>query len=236
EGSEQILFVGHYDTVYDKGTFGDIWTEKDSKIWGPGVLDMKGGNVQVYMIARVLIDLNLMPENKKIVFLLTSDEEAGSPTSAKLYMDEARKSKASLIMEPTMGDDIEDVTVGRFARGNYTFFAEGKPAHSGQEPENAESSIKELAQQALYLEGLTDIDNGVTVACTCLNSGNAGWPTVPGKGNLTIDARFDSNDKAHEYNKLFQNLKPYNPAVKLTTQGGIEKPSFEANDPSNRNL
>lgn len=236
EGSEQILFVGHYDTVYDKGTFGDIWTEKDSKIWGPGVLDMKGGNVQVYMIARALIDLNLMPENKKIVFLLTSDEEAGSPTSAKLYMDEARKSKASLIMEPTMGDDIEDVTVGRFARGNYTFVAEGKPAHSGQEPENAESSITELVQQAAYLESLTNLEEGVTVACTCLNSGNKGWPTVPGAGELTIDARFVSNHKAEEYDAIFQQLKPYNPKVKITTKGGIEKPSFEATNVENNKL
>src|SRR5699024_2549274 len=211
EGSEQILFVGHYDTVYDKGTFGDIWTEKDSKIWGPGVLDMKGGNVQVYMIARVLIDLNLMPENKKIVFLLTSDEEAGSPTSAKLYMDEARKSKASLIMEPTMGDDIEDVTVGRFDRGNYTFVAEGKPAHSGQEPENAESSITELVQQASYLERLRNLEEGVTVACTCINSVYICWRTVLGAGELTIDARFVYNHKKKEYDAIFQQLKPYNP-------------------------
>src|SRR5699024_1562879 len=98
-------------------------------------------NVQVYMIARALIDLNLMPENKKIIFLLTSDEEAGSPTSAQLNMDEARKSKPSLIMAHTMEEDIEDENIGRFARGNYTFVAEGKLAHFGQEPGHGESSI-----------------------------------------------------------------------------------------------
>src|SRR5690625_2909033 len=36
EGDEQVLFVGHYDTVYEKGAFGDIWREEDSKVWGPG--------------------------------------------------------------------------------------------------------------------------------------------------------------------------------------------------------
>lgn len=236
EGDEQILFVGHYDTVYDKGTFGELWKEKDSKIWAPGILDMKGGNVQVYMVAKALIDLDLIPENKKIVFLLTSDEEAGSPTSSKHYKEIARKSEASFIMEPTMGDNIEDLTVGRFARGNYTFIAEGKSAHSGQEPESAESGIIELAQQAMYLENLTDLVNGVTVACTCLDSGNAGWPTVPGAGELTIDARFVSNDKAEEYDEIFQNLKPFNSQVKITTKGGIEKPSFEASDVQNKAL
>ncbi|TRM12052.1 M20 family metallopeptidase [Lentibacillus cibarius] len=220
EGDEQVLFVGHYDTVYSKGTFGDMWKQEGTKVWGPGVLDMKGGDVQVYMVAKALKELSLLPENKKIVFLLTSDEEAGSPSSHIHYKEIAKKSKASFVMEPTFGDYPGDLTIGRYARGNYTFVAEGKPAHSGQEPENAESGLKELAQQAIYLESLTDLENGVAIACTCLNSGNAGWPTVPGFGELTIDARFSSADMATEYDSLFKNLKPFNPEVKITTKGG----------------
>src|SRR5690625_4853002 len=158
EGNEQVLFVGHYDTVYEKGTFGDIWREEDSKVWGPGVLDMKGGNVQVYMVAKALKELNLLPDNKKIVFFLSSDEEAGSYSSHMHYEAQAKKSKAAFVMESTRGDYSGGLKIGRYGRGNYTFVAEGKPAHSGQEPENAESGLMELAQQAVYLESLTDFE------------------------------------------------------------------------------
>ena len=236
EGEEQILFVGHYDTVYSKGTFGELWIEKDNKVWGPGVLDMKGGDVQVYMVAKALKELNLLPENKKIVFFLSSDEEAGSYSSHMHYKELAKQSKAAFVMESTRGDDPAGLKIGRYGRGNYTFVAEGKPAHSGQEPENAESGLIELAQQAIYLENLTDIENGLAIACTSLRSGNAGWPTVPGDGELTIDARFSSAEMAEEYDALFQNLKPFNDKVRITTRGGIEKPPFDENDPLHKDL
>ncbi|GGJ95841.1 peptidase M20 [Lentibacillus kapialis] len=236
DGDEQVLFVGHYDTVYEKGAFGSLWEQEDTKVWGPGVFDMKGGIVQVFMVAKALKELSLLPENKKIVFLLTSDEEAGSPSSHMHYKELAKKSKASFVMEPTFGDYSGLLTIGRYARGNYTFIAEGRPAHSGQEPENAESGLKELAQQAIYLESLTDLEKDVTIACTSFNSGNTGWPTVPGVGELTIDARFSSAEIAKKFDSQFQNLKPYNPEVKITTKGGIEKPPFDEKDPVHKAL
>ncbi|WP_080872808.1 M20/M25/M40 family metallo-hydrolase [Oceanobacillus timonensis] len=236
EGDEQILFVGHYDTVYEKGTFGSLWEQEGTKISGPGAFDMKGGDVQVYMVVKALKELELLPENKKIVFFLSSDEEAGSPTSHRHYQELAKKSKASFVMEPTFGDCTAGLTTGRYSRGNYTFVVEGSPAHSGQEPEKAESGLKELAEQAIYLESLTDLEKGVTVACTCLNSGNAGWPTVPGNGELTIDARFSSEKIAKKYDSLFQNLEPFNAKVKITTKGGIEKPTFDEKDAAHRKL
>ncbi|TQR07785.1 M20/M25/M40 family metallo-hydrolase [Psychrobacillus soli] len=235
-GDEQVLFVGHYDTVYQKGTFGELWKKEGTKVWGPGVLDMKGGDVQVYMVAKALKELKLLPENKKIVFFLSSDEEAGSYSSHMHYEELAKKSKAAFVMESTRGDDVGGLKIGRFGRSNYTFVVEGKPAHSGQEPEKAESGLMELAQQAVYLESLTDLNRGMTVACTCLKSGNAGWPTVPGDGELTIDARFSSSDMALEYDKLFKKLKPFNSEVKITSKGCIEKPPFDEKDPKHKAL
>lgn len=236
EGEEQILFVGHYDTVYNVGAFGETWQREGAKVLGPGVLDMKGGDVQVYLVAKALKELGLMPEDKKIVFFLSSDEEAGSYSSHMHYRELAKRSKAAFVMESARGDDVGGLKIGRYGRGNYTFVAEGKSAHSGQEPENAESGLMELARQAIYLEGLTDMNKGVVVACTCLKSGDAGWPTVPGYGELTIDARFSTAELAKEYDQLFQNLRPINEKVKISTRGGIEKPPFDQNEPVHRKL
>ena len=233
EGNEQVLFVGHYDTAHPKGSFDNLWRVEGTKAFGPGALDMKGGNVQVYMVAKALIDLGLLPEGKKIVFFLSSDEEAGSCTSSFHFADHAKKSRAAFVMESGMGDYVGGLKNGRFGRGNYTFVAEGKAAHSGLEPYRAESGLIELSKQAVALEALTDYDKVVTVACTCLTSGNAGWPTVPGDGSLTIDARYSTLELAQEYDKKFANLTSFNPNVKIRTRGGIEKPPFDSKAPQN---
>lgn len=39
-----VLFTGHYDTVFKKGTYGDNpFHIENGRAYGPGVLDMKGG-------------------------------------------------------------------------------------------------------------------------------------------------------------------------------------------------
>ncbi|NLK94045.1 MAG: M20 family metallopeptidase [Clostridiales bacterium] len=237
DGDEQILFIGHYDTAYAKGTFGpSLWVKEGNKIKGPGTLDMKGGDVQVYMIIRALKELKLMPKNKKIVFFLSCDEEAGSYTSHKHYEELGKKSKAAFVMEGGMGDDIGGCTIGRFGRGNYKFFAKGVTAHSGNAPFDAESGLIELAKQAVKLESYTDYNKAVSVACTSLHSGNAGWPTVPGEAELSIDARFSTLNYAQEYDEKFQQLESFNKKVKIITKGGLEKPPYDKDAPYNKAL
>ncbi len=239
EGDEQVLFVGHYDTVYPKDTFRPLWKVEGNKAYGPGALDMKGGDVQVYMVAKALIELGLLPKNKKIAFFLSADEETGSLASRKHFEEHARKSKAAFVMESAMGDYIGGLKIGRFGRSVYDFFAEGKQAHSGLEPYRAESGLKELARQAVALEDLTFYDKDgetVTVACTCLESGNASWPTIPGDGHLTIDARFSSEGLARLYDERFQHLQSFNPKVRIKTVGGINKPPFDKENPGNKAL
>src|SRR5699024_1899683 len=50
------------------------------------------------------------------------------------------------------------------------------------------------------------------------------------------DARFTTAKMSEEYDNLFQQLKPFNPEVKITTKGGIEKPPFDEKDPIHQAL
>ena len=247
--SRRLLFGGHYDTVHAKGVFGpDVWKVEGDRAVGPGVLDMKSGDVQVYLIARAFQELKLLPAGANLAFFLTSDEEAGSYGSSALYQALAARSRAAFIMESSVGvegDYIGGLKCGRFGRGNYTFRAHGVPYHSGLNPTLAESGLIELARQAVRLEELTYFDRvnpktgqleTVTVGCTCLHAGNAGWPTVPGDGSLTIDARYSTGELAEAYDRMFRQLEPFNPKVPITTEGGIEKPPFDKDLPGNRAL
>ncbi len=249
--SKPLLFGGHYDTVHDKGVFGDPWVIENGRAIGPGVLDMKGGDCMVWLILKAYRDLGLFPEGARIVFLLNSDEEAGSYGSSEYFKEYARRAKAAFIMESSVGivgadpDYIGGVKAGRYGRGNYTFHAHGTPYHSGINPTFADSALIELAQQAVRLENMTFFDKPnaatgqretVTVGCTALHAGNAGWPTIPGDGDLTIDARFSTGELAAKYDALFRNMPSFDPNVTITTTGGLEKPPFDKDLPNNRAL
>lgn len=86
EGKETILLLSHFDTVWNKGAL--TYRVDGNKLYGPGILDMKAGLVQAIWALKACEDLRI-PLNKKVVFLCTSDEEVGSPSSKKLIEKEA---------------------------------------------------------------------------------------------------------------------------------------------------
>ena len=49
----------------------------------------------------------------------------------------------------------------------------GVPAHAGLKSEKGHSAIKEMAQQVLAIEGLTDYERGVTACVGTISGGTA---------------------------------------------------------------
>ena len=72
-----IAFSGHMDTVHEVGSFGNppVRIEGD-KIYGPGVVDCKGGLVSALYAMDALEQTGF--SDRPVMFLLQSDEEAGS--------------------------------------------------------------------------------------------------------------------------------------------------------------
>jgi Acetylornithine deacetylase/Succinyl-diaminopimelate desuccinylase and related deacylases len=77
-----VLFSGHMDTVYkDKP---QVEAEiRQGKIFGPGVMDMKGGLIVMLAVIKKLENEGLIDE-VNIVGVLNSDEESGSKTSREV--------------------------------------------------------------------------------------------------------------------------------------------------------
>lgn len=90
EGEQQILIIGHFDTVWKEGRL--KLRREGNKLYGPGILDMKGGIIQSLWAIKAIQELKI-PLNKKIVFLCNSDEEIGSITSKEYIEEEAKKVK-----------------------------------------------------------------------------------------------------------------------------------------------
>ena len=75
-----ILLLGHLDTVWPLGTLKRMPCRVgDSRLWGPGTLDMKAGVAMALTALEMLGEAGLL--DREIVLLLNSEEEVGSPVS-----------------------------------------------------------------------------------------------------------------------------------------------------------
>src|ERR1039458_5880567 len=102
-GTKPVLIVGHYDTGYDLGTLQSMpYREPRERISGPGVLDMKGGIVQIYFAIAALQAMEGGLPRPVTVFLV-SDEETGSASSGPITEKLAKKAAAALVCEPAAG-------------------------------------------------------------------------------------------------------------------------------------
>ena len=60
EEDGEILALGHSDTVWPLGTLAQMpFREKNGRLWGPGVLDMKSGIAFFIFAARALRELEI---------------------------------------------------------------------------------------------------------------------------------------------------------------------------------
>jgi glutamate carboxypeptidase len=173
-----ILVMGHLDTVHPVGTLTKLpFRREGNKAWGPGILDMKGGDYLALEAIRQLLRAGI---NTKlpITVLLTSDEEVGSPSTRDLIEAEASRHKYVLIPEPARPDG--GVVTGRYAIARFNLEATGVPSHAGARLAEGRSAIKEMARKIVEIEDMTTTDctfsvgvihggqwvNCVTTTCT----------------------------------------------------------------------
>lgn len=151
-----ILVLGHLDTVHPVGTLAALpWRVEGERCYGPGILDMKGGNFialeAVKALRKAAIETPL-----PVTFLLTSDEEVGSPSTRDLIEAEASRHRYVLVPEP--GQPGDGVLTGRYAIARFDLTATGRPSHAGARLGDGRSAIRAMAQQIIGIEAMSDAD------------------------------------------------------------------------------
>ena len=149
----QLLLTGHMDTVFPADHhFQTLRWLDDSTLNGPGVADMKGG------IAVMLAALQAAESSGKLAqtgyqILINSDEEVGSPSSAKLIAQLAQNKLAALTYEPALPDGT--LAGERGGSGNFSIIISGKSAHAGRNPDDGRNALLAAADLALRLKQLS---------------------------------------------------------------------------------
>ncbi len=173
-----ILVMGHLDTVHPVGTLASLpFRREGGRAWGPGIVDMKGGN---YLALEAIRQLGRAGVATKlpVTVLFTSDEEVGSPSTRDLIEAEAARHRYVLIPEPARPDG--GVVTGRYAIARFDLEATGRPSHAGARLAEGRSAIREMARKLIEIEDMTTPDctfsvgvihggqwvNCVTTTCT----------------------------------------------------------------------
>jgi glutamate carboxypeptidase len=214
-GPPRVLLLGHVDTVWPLGTTARWpFTVRSGRASGPGVFDMKAGLMQGIAALRELDDL------EGVSFLVTTDEEVGSPTSRALIESTAAGARAVLVLEPSAAGALKSSRKGVSV---YELVVHGRAAHAGLEPEKGANAGVELAHQVLAALELADARAGTTVTPTVLSAGTT-TNTVPARASVSVDVRAAEPAEQQRVDDALRALVAHTPGTSLELRGGINRP------------
>ncbi|UOA28673.1 M20/M25/M40 family metallo-hydrolase [Pseudosulfitobacter sp. DSM 107133] len=155
-GEGGILLLGHLDTVHPVGTLTQLPFKREGSIcYGPGLMDMKGGNYVFLDALRKLLAAGVETP-LPVTVLFTPDEEIGTPSTRELIETEAKRHKYILVPEPARPDG--GAVIGRYAIARFNLQTRGKPSHAGWALAEGRSAISEMAKSVAVIEGMTTDD------------------------------------------------------------------------------
>ncbi len=219
-----VLLLGHFDTVWSVGQLDRMpLVEENGRLHGPGIFDMKAGIALGMLAARALVGTP-SPLSRSIVMLWTTDEEIGSGTSRRIIEEEAGRSAAVLVLEPSLPGGA--VKTSRKGCGGYEVVVHGISAHAGIEPQKGASALQELAHQILRINALQDLASGISVNVVQA-SGGTRTNVIPDHARVVVDVRVPTMEAAAGVERAFASLQPVDPRTTIEARGGFDRPPLE---------
>lgn len=130
----KLLLIGHLDTVFPKDSpFQSSKMLNDSIMNGPGVADMKGGDVVIILAMKALKEAGVL-DNMSVEIIMTGDEEkSGDPLelSKKDLVEAAKTADVALGFENGDGNP-KTIVIARRGSAEWQLEVQGNAAHSSQ--------------------------------------------------------------------------------------------------------
>ena len=127
---KRLLLIGHLDTVFEKDSPFQKYVKDGDKATGPGVEDMKGGDIIILYALKALQEAGYLKNTQIIVALHGDEEESGKPISVsrKDIIEAAKRSDIALGYESSSG--FNEATLARRGSSGWELRVTGKRAHS----------------------------------------------------------------------------------------------------------
>ncbi len=218
-GDRKLLILGHFDTVHPIGSV--PLKQEGNRLYGPGVIDMKGGLTAVIWGLRALQELGLDPK-KKVVIVNNGDEEKGSNTSRSLIEQEAKGAVACLVAEPA-DPYTGKIKTSRKGCGHIDIVCRGKAAHSGICPEKGINANIELAHQIIALENQSDYEGGTTYSVNLISGGKV-LNGVSDYAEAHVDWRICKQEAVPVTEAYLAKMKPVLPGAQVEMKATLNRP------------
>ncbi len=220
----QIFLGGHLDTVFGiDHPFQVCRSLGDDHLNGPGVADLKGGLLVLWL---ALSALERSPFRDRIGWevLLNPDEEIGSAASAFLLAEAATRNHLGLVYEPAYADG--NLASSRKGSGNFEVQVHGRTAHAGRNPEHGRNAVVAAADLIGRIQALNGQREGLTINPAFIHGGGA-LNVVPDACSFQFNVRTQQvEDEAWLHEQLANLLVPVNAAegFAATLSGGFTRP------------
>tara|TARA_B100000315_G_scaffold255973_1_gene300732 strand:+ start:6820 stop:8049 length:1230 start_codon:yes stop_codon:yes gene_type:complete len=220
----QILLGIHLDTVYPADhQFQTVTRIDDQRLQGPGVADAKGGLV-ILLMALNAFERSPFAENIGWEVFLNPDEEIGSPGSASVLIERAKRYHLGLLFESGLVNG--NLVSERQGAGDYTVVIRGRSAHVGRDPFRGRNAAHALARFIMEVSDLQNSHNDIIINAAQLSS-NGAVNVVPDLAVGRIGVRIahsDSQQTVQQHlDRLVASLETTE-GISVTLHGGIRKP------------
>ena len=199
-----VALSGHMDTVHPVGLFGTPATHREGdRIYGPGVVDCKGGIVAGLLAMHALDKCGYC--DRPVMMLLQSNEEVGSGIENKAPIrticEQAKDCVAFLNLE---GCGQGKISLERKGIAGFKFYISGISAHASVCATAGASAIREAAYKIIELEKNNEKD-GLTFNCGVIRGGSV-RNTVPAECEFELDVRFSSGEQLERAKQIIQKI------------------------------
>lgn len=218
-----ILVLGHLDTVHPVGTLERTlpFRREGDRVYGPGIYDMKGGMYSACYALKQLLRAGRTPK-LPVTFMFVPNEEVGSPTTRDRIEAEAKRNHYVLVPEPAKEGKL---VTGRHAIARFRVKVRGRPSHAGSTLTRGRSAIREMAEQILAIEGMSDHDAGVTLSVGIVHGGTF-VNVVPFQCEAEVLAVLPTPEDIERIGAAMRALEPVNPDLRVLVEAGPLRPIF----------
>jgi glutamate carboxypeptidase len=219
-----ILVLCHLDTVHAPGTFErDLeFRREGDRAFGPGILDMKGGAFLAYHALRRIVESGATTP-LPVSFMFIPDEEVGSPSTRELIETEAQTQRFVLVPEPAQ--EGADLITGRWAFQRFVIRAHGMPAHAGATLASGRSAIREIAEQVIEIESMSEPERNVTLSIGIV-SGGTFVNVVPATCEAHVLVVTEDPNDFERIRSRINGLEARNDGIDLEVEAGPFRPLF----------